>query len=159
MRPQFRPDLESFEARTLLSRMPWAGVLATPALIRLQAPPQAQSPLVVMVTTDRRAYRIGQPVQITVTETNTSDQPVTVLVGCQILKASVSNTGGAIWVFRDLRLCPTGRGVLEAGQSRQFVLVWNGQPNIPGGEVLPGRYRVQAGVDGVFGATTIRIKP
>ena len=37
------------------------------------------SPLTLNVTTDQLTYQPGQPVQITATETNTSDQAVTIL--------------------------------------------------------------------------------
>lgn len=117
----------------------------------------APSPLVVRVTTDRQVYRLRRPVRITLTETNTSDHDEPVAIGCQILHGSVTHDGAAVWTFRDFRLCLTGQGMLQAGASRTLGLFWNGRPN-PGVQLEPGVYVVHAGVDGVTGAATIRLR-
>jgi hypothetical protein len=117
----------------------------------------AQSPLVVRVTTDRAVYRLRRPVRITLTETNTSDHDEPVAIGCQILHGSITHDGATVWTFRDFRLCLTGQGMLQAGASRTFGMFWNGRAN-PGIELEPGVYVVQAGVDGVTGSATIRLR-
>lgn len=117
----------------------------------------AESPLVVRVATDRSVYRLRRPVRITLTETNTSDHDEPVAIGCQILHGSVTHDSETVWTFRDLRLCLTGLGMLQAGASRTFGLFWNGRPN-PGVELEPGVYVVHAGVDGVTGTATIRLR-
>jgi hypothetical protein len=164
-----RPALEALEARTVLSAaMPVAMPLIVPGPIPQEPriPPlgpliPVSSSLVVKVTTDKAAYKLGQPVAITLTETNTSNQAVRVLIGCQILNGSVAKHGATVWRFIDMRECATGFGTLAAHASRQFTLVWNGKFNIPG---LPhalahtGTFVVHAGVDGAIGAATIVIK-
>jgi uncharacterized repeat protein (TIGR01451 family) len=155
---RLRPCVESLESRTVLSGAPMAQVLVA-------NPPQ--EPLIplktsfVPVTTDRAVYRIGQPVTITITETNTSNHDIQVLTGCQILHATVTKGGATVWRFIDARECPTGLGVLHAHQSRHFTLIWNGKfniPNLPPGISHTGTFVIHAGVDGVSGSATIVIK-
>ena len=117
----------------------------------------AQSLLVVRVTTDRHVYRLGRPVRITLTETNTSDHAEPIAIGCQILNGSVTRDGETVWRFRDFRLCATGQGMLQAGASRTLGMFWNGRPN-PGFELEPGVYVVHGGVDGEKGGATIRLR-
>lgn len=129
------------------------GVTAAPVAITVQtAPVPTPQPLVVSVRTDRASYQVGQPVTITLTETNTSRRDVPALFGARILNATVTGPKGPVWQFRDLRASATFLGVLHAGQSRTFTLTWDGAANLPGGAVVPGRYTVRAGVDGVSGA-------
>jgi hypothetical protein len=113
--------------------------------------------LTVSVTTDHASYRVGQPVTITLTETNTGTRDATVLTGGGIIHASAAGPLGAVWVFGDPRVITTALGVLHPGQSRTFTLVWNGQTNVPGGRVVPGSYAVFAGVDGLLGAAVIHV--
>ena len=117
----------------------------------------AQSPLVVRVTTDRGVYRLRRPVRITLTETNTGDHDEPIAIGCQILDGSATRDGETVWTFRDFRLCATGEGMLPAGASRTLGLFWNGRPD-PGVQLEPGVYVVHAGVDGVTGSATIRLR-
>jgi len=117
----------------------------------------AQSPLVVRVTTDRHVYRLRHSVRITLIETNTSDHEVAVAIGCQILHGFITHEGKTVWTFRDRLLCATGEGMLQAGASRTLGLFWNGRAN-PGVQLEPGLYVVHAGVDGLTGTTTIRLR-
>ena len=117
----------------------------------------AQSPLVVRVTTDRHVYRLRRAVRITLTETNTSDHEVWVAFGCQILHGFITHDGERVWTFHDYTLCATGEEMLRAGTSRTLGLFWNGRPN-PGVELEPGVYVVHAGVDGMTGTATIRLR-
>src|SRR6266446_3472321 len=117
----------------------------------------AQSPLVVRITTDRHVYRLRRAVRITLTETNTSDQEVWVAFGCRILHGFITHDGERVWTFHDYTLCATGEEMLRAGASRTLGLFWNGRPN-PGVELEPGVYVVHAGVDGMTGTATIRLR-
>lgn len=131
-----------------------------PARITIEAAPTprpAPPPRSVSVTTDRASYRPGQPVTITLTETNTTGHDVPAVFGCQILSASATGPGGPVWRYRDMRLCPTIVGVLHAGESRRFTLVWDGRPHAPGARLVPGVYTIRAGVDGVSGTAVVRI--
>lgn len=153
MRHPLRPSLEPLESRTVLST-----ATGMPALASQAAPTTQATSLVVTVTTDHAVYQRGQPVSITVTEKNTSRHDVPVLVGCQILSVSGSSNGSPVWRFRDLRECATGRGVLHAGQSRQFTVVWNGRPNVSGSHFTHGWVVLRGGLDGAAGTAIIRIR-
>jgi hypothetical protein len=113
--------------------------------------------LVVDVTTDRTVYRLRQPVHVTLTETNTGDQPETVSTGCRILSASVTRDETLVWTFHDRSLCATGRDTLAPGASRAFMLVWSGRPD-RAGTLAPGVHVFHAGVDGVSGSARIRLR-
>ena len=117
----------------------------------------AQLPLVVRVTTDRHVYRLRRPVRITLTETHTSDHEVAVAIGCQILHGSIMRDGETVWTFHDYPLCATGEEMLQAGASRMLGMFWNGRPNL-GVQLEPAVYVVHAGVDGVTGTASIRLR-
>jgi len=133
--------------------------VASQALTNSSLPQPYPSPggLTVRVTTDQFSYRVGSPVRITLTETNTTNHDVQVLSGGQVLRASVTGPRGPVWTYRDLRMIPTRIGVLHPGESRQLTVVWNGRPNVPGAAVVPGTYTVFAGVDGVFARASFGI--
>jgi hypothetical protein len=141
------------------------GALALVVLLDgLAAAQSSESPLVVKVTTERRVYRSGRAVHIMLTETNTSNQPVEIVTGCQILHARVTAPDGAVaWEFYDWRLCATVLGKLAAGATRTLELTWHGGVSL-GGDFLapipapPGRYRITAGVDGVEDSTVVRLR-
>lgn len=121
------------------------------------APVVTAQPLAVTVTTDRASARPGQPIVVTVTETNRSTHDVPVLMGAHILSGTATGAAGPVWVYRDARMMPTFRGVLHPGQTRKLSFVWNGTPDLPGARVAPGVYTIRAGVDGVLGTATVRI--
>jgi hypothetical protein len=80
------------------------------------------SPLTQSVVTDQTVYQPGEPVQMTATETNTSDQAITLLnSGDQF---SVEGYGGPV-------LTPTGGAptnqvvTLQPGQSQTFTATWD----------------------------------
>ena len=109
------------------------------------------------VTTDRHVYRLRRPVRITLTETHTSDHEVAVAIGCQILHGSIMRDGETVWTFHDYPLCATGEEMLQAGASRMLGMFWNGRPNL-GVQLEPAVYVVHAGVDGVTGTASIRLR-
>jgi hypothetical protein len=133
MRSRFRPCIEQLEAQTLLS-----GVLPAftatmvhsdpfkPAVLPAPAPT-----LAVKVTTDRAVYLAGQPVQVTITVTNTSNQdvdfpdypPSEFLItqnGQTIAQPSaIERTGGVSpQIISVVVLCP--------GQSHTVRFTWDG---------------------------------
>src|SRR5277367_5812819 len=55
------------------------------------------SSLAYSLTTDKSVYAVGQPVQLTFTETNTSNAPVTVTDGPSIDGFNVSEGGTTVW--------------------------------------------------------------
>ena len=133
------------------------GLSAAPVTITIRPATPPTQPLALKVTTDQASYRVGQPVTVTLTETNTSNHDVPALFGAQILNATVSGPKGPVWQFHDRRLSPTILGVLHAGQTRQLTLTWDGTPNLLGASVVPGTYTVKAGVDGVSGTASFAV--
>ena len=133
--------------------------------VGLVAAQSSESPLVVKVTTERRVYRSGRNIDITLTERNTSDRPTQVTTGCKILHAQVRAPDGAVvWTFYDPRLCATFYGsTLAAGATRTLELYWDGGVYL-GGDLAapipapPGRYTITVGVDGVEDSTVVRVR-
>jgi hypothetical protein len=77
------------------------------------------------LTTDQSTYQVGQPIQMTFTETNTCNQPATVLVSPTDF--SVAEHGGTIW-----QSDPSNAGqpptsvTLQPGQSVSQTATWDG---------------------------------
>ena len=121
---RIRPNVEPLEGRALLSD------------------------LAVTVTTDQPSYQVGQPVHITVTETNATNHDVTVAEGCGINDFWVTQNSTELWrKSKDgpQPLCPIFLGgVLHAHQSRSFDALWDGHTD----EGPPG---TPTGVVEVFG--------
>ena len=105
MARKFALRVELLEARTLLSDLSFT------------------------VTTDKSAYQVGQPVQLTFTETNVSNQPVTVNDGPSIDGFTVTQNGQAIWESNAGNTSPNIQVVtLEPGKSLTETATWNGEP-------------------------------
>ena len=86
------------------------------------------SNLAYSVTTDKSTYAVGQPVQLTFTETNISKQDVTVNEGPSVDGFNVSLNGTTIWqsnsgVNPQYILANT----LKPGQSVTETATWNGE--------------------------------
>jgi hypothetical protein len=143
MRSRFRPCIEQLESQTLLS-----GVLPafTPTLVHsdpfepavLPAPAPA---LALKVTTDRAVYRAGQPVQVTITATNTSDQVVPFSPESGFL---ITRNGQAVWQANPLPkpgqvqdFVVLGPVLLRPGQSYTIRDVWDGHSNDAFGDEGP----------------------
>jgi hypothetical protein len=120
-------------------------------------PPPATPPLAVTVAPSQASTRAGQPVVITVTETNKGTTPQSVLTGARILTATVTGPHGQVWVYHDLRAIATGRGLLQPGHSRSYSLFWNGQPNVAGASVVPGTYTIRVTLDGVTSTAVVKV--
>jgi hypothetical protein len=128
------------------------GVASPPVAIRIEPP--AVNPVVLTVTTNHELYRPGRPVHITVTATNTGNEPLA--VGAAHPKITISRRGVVVWRLRS-QLHPQAARVLQPGQSRQFPVAWKGMPNVPGVRLRPDIYTVQVGLDGMEDSATIRI--
>jgi hypothetical protein len=101
-----RPHLEALEHRALLSG------------------------LVVTLATDNAVYELGQPIQLTFTETNTSSQPQQILYGPSGDGFIVEQGGVPVWQSNS---GPNPMWVMaatiEPGRSQTFTSTWNGVPN------------------------------
>ncbi len=83
------------------------------------------SGIVYSLTTDQSAYQVGQPIQITFTETNTGSQPVTVSVSPTDF--TVSAHGSPIWESNPANENQTSTPVtIQAGQSVSQTATWDG---------------------------------
>src|SRR5271166_3412751 len=107
--------------------------------------------LVVKLSTDHQVYRRGQPVVITLTETNTSQQDITVESGPSLGGFFVTHNGRKVWasntgvqpMFVLLR-------TLEPGQSITLSATWNGRSNIGPASTPTGHLVVGSQVEGVY---------
>ena len=90
------------------------------------------SSLQYSVTSDHSVYQVGQPIKLNFTETNTSDQPVTVDVSP--VDFTVSQNGTAVWQSNPLNngQAPTSE-TLQPGQSVSQTVSWNGTGNFSTG--------------------------
>src|SRR5437868_5346083 len=84
----FRPKVETLESLALLSPL------------TCFPPPALPSDLAVTLTTDRLVYQQGQPVTMTLTETNISDHDLLVGEGPMIDSFYVTQVGVRVWVSK-----------------------------------------------------------
>ncbi len=126
MRRSRRLVLETLEGKVLLSASATPIAPVSPPIIA----PVSQG-LVVKLSTDHQVYRRGQPVVITLTETNTSQHDITVTSGPSVDGFFVTHNGRKVWA--------SNAGVqpmfilvrtLAPGQSITQSATWNGQSNI-----------------------------
>jgi len=129
------------------------GVSSPPVAIRIEPAP-AMNPLVLTVTTEHELYRPRGRVQITVTATNTGNEPAA--VGVARPKITISRHGVVVWRLHS-QAHPQVARLLQPGQSQQFAVAWKGLPNVPGVRLRPDFYTVQVTLDGLEDAATIRI--
>ena len=121
------PVVERLEGKTLLS----TGLRRA----QIPVPPPNIAPgnesVKVVLASDRHLYHRGQPVVMTLTETNTSKQTVTVPLGPSTDGFYVTQNGREVWasntgpqpLFLLLR-------ALQPGESFTLSTTWNGHANI-----------------------------
>ncbi len=126
MRRSRRLVLETLEGKVLLSAITPPIAFVSPPIIA----PVSQG-LVVKLSTDHQVYRRGQPVVITLTETNTSQHDITVTSGPSVDGFFVTHDGRKVWAS-NAGLQPMFILVrtLAPGQSITQSATWNGQSNI-----------------------------
>src|SRR5215469_16044969 len=132
MRRVARPRAEFLERRSLLSGA--TGSIPATAL-PLLGPAVLVRPdpgFDVVLTTDKTSYAVGEPVDLTLTETNTTDHPISVATG-DVAPLSILQNGSDFWdsdggphaihsnVIELLTVAP--------GQSVTSHFVWNGASN------------------------------
>jgi|GEM_PF-1254103 len=136
--------LETLEGKVLLAAIATPIAPVSPPII---AP--VSRGLVVKLSTDHQVYRRGQPVVITLTETNTSQQDIIVESGPSLAGFFVTHNGRRVWA--------SNAGVepmfilmrtLEPGQSITQSATWNGQSNIGPARTATGHLVVGSQVEG-----------
>ena len=93
--------------------------------------PPGEGDLAVSLTTDHSLYQGGQPVVITLTETNISSHDVQVVSGPSIDGFSITHNGAPVWVSNKGPV-PLYLSVetLKPGQSFTLQVVWDGRSNV-----------------------------
>ena len=134
-RPQRKRRLqfEVMESREALSAS-LAGAFVTPPVWDRLPPQPAQDEmaLAVSLTTDHSVYHRGQPVVITLTETNISSHDLTVLGPIINGRFSITHNGAPVWISNKgpLPLFPIAPEILKPGQSITLQAVWDGRSNV-----------------------------
>jgi hypothetical protein len=90
------------------------------------------------LTTDQSTYQVGQPIQITLTGTNTSDQTIETVSGPDLDNFVVSENGVAIWESEPVSLNLGIETTLAPGQSFTETATWDGVPDEGQPPVLAG---------------------
>jgi hypothetical protein len=139
MKRQHRLHVEVLEGRALLS-----GLLSS-------------------LTTDHSVYQAGQPIQMTFTETNLTQQPIQLDVGPSTDGFAVSQHGKVIWTSNagTVPMFITVQ-VLQPGQSFKLTATWNGIPNtgsISTSSVDTGTFVVSNELDPTGARATFQIVP
>jgi hypothetical protein len=117
MNHAFRPSAERLEAHVLLSSA--ATVTFSPS----------GSPIVETLTTNKTIYKVGQPIQITLTETNTTNAAVTSPTKEGVDSFAASQKFKDVWKSRGSKLAAPSY-TLQPGQTHSITVTWNGHANV-----------------------------
>ena len=114
--------------------------------------------LALKVATDRSSYKVGQPIHLTLNETNMGAGVAPILEGARIVTAVARDAKGRqVWQYHDLRALPTTPGTLAAGAVRTIALEWDGKANIRGAKIKADWYTLTVTLDGQQTVTRMRI--
>ena len=114
----FRPSAEPLEPLIVLSSIAPAPASAV-----------SGSPIVETLTTDKPVYKVGQPIKITLTATNTTSANVVLPTMTQVGGFTVSRDFKNVWKSRPGRRAATSIS-LQPGQTQTYTITWNGHPNV-----------------------------
>ena len=152
MKRTCNPVIEPLEGKALLA------ALATPvAPVSSPIVAPVNEGLVVKLTTDHTVYHLGQPVVMTLTETNTSKHDINIGLGPSIDGFFVTQNGHEVWasntgiqpLFILLR-------TLKPGESVKLTATWNGHSNLGPASTPTGTLVVHSQIPGAA-PVTIRI--
>ncbi len=106
--------------------------------------------LVMKLSTDHQVYHRGQPVVITLTETNTSQHEITVGSGPSLGGFFVTHNGRKVWASNaEIQPMFVLLKTLEPGQSLTQSAIWNGQSNIGPAWTVSGHLVIGSQIEGV----------
>ena len=91
-----------------------------------QIVPPPSSELATSVTTDQTSYILGQSVNLTFTETNIGDQPLTILTGGNGF--NITQSGVTLFSTSSRLISDPSWSTLAPGQSYSQTATWNGLP-------------------------------
>jgi Intracellular proteinase inhibitor len=124
---------------TLVRTFAPAPVATTPAP---SSSPSSTTAITATLTTDKASYNAGDKVTISLTETNTSNQAVTIQYGPSVDGFSVTQNGATVWRSNaGMQPMFIQSITLQPGQSHTFTSIWNDLPNSnasPGGIMSAG---------------------
>ena len=126
------------------------------ATFQFAAPSSSQ--LSTSLTTDQAVYQLGQPIQLTFTQTNVGTTPIKVLVGPTSF--DVTRTGAEIWNSSFPTAPPfvsDSWTTLQAGQSVTQTATWNGVPDNLPSAYSNGTFTVTNAMDPRGESTTFQI--
>lgn len=136
--------LETLEGKVLLAAIATPVAPVSPLIIV----PVSQG-LVVKLSTDHQVYRRGQPVVITLTETNTSQHDISVESGPSLGGFFVTHNGRRVWASNTgIQPLFVLIRTLEPGESITQSATWNGQSNIGPSWTPTGHLVVGSQVEG-----------
>ncbi len=125
--------------------------------VPVQIPLQNDPALSVTLTTNKSAYRLGQPVSMTLTLTNKSDASATITPNPSFDGFYASRENLVVW-HHVATAGPDASLSIAPGQTVTFTTTWNGRPNQAGAKGLhPGTYTLVADEGDYQVSTTIRI--
>ena len=137
--------IESLEGRALLSTVTLPVALAPPSTVAPVNPG-----LLVKLTTNERVYRPGQPVVMTLTETNTSQQEISVFLGPSTTGFFATHDGRRVWASNTgIQPMFLVSQTVKPGESITLSATWNGHSNIGPASAVSGHVQIGSQVEGV----------
>jgi hypothetical protein len=118
MNHAFRPTAEQLEAHVLLSSVAPVPGTAFPG-----------SPIVETLTTDKSVYKVGQPIHITLTETNTTNVDFLSPNVKGLDSFTASQHYMDLWKSNGSRRAAPSF-TLAPGQTHTITVTWNGHANV-----------------------------
>jgi hypothetical protein len=98
----------------------------------------------------------GQSVNFVLTEKNISNHPVAVIEGAPVQHFWITHEGMQVWFNVNNAMVGSRPVALQPGQSRQFMLAWEGQSS-DAVQVRPGVFVAHVTIDGVTTAAPFRV--
>ncbi len=121
---------------------------------------QLLSGLTYNITSDQSSYQVGQPIQLTFTETNTSTQPVTVGLGAVTTGFDVVQNGVEVWASHaGIQPQSIALEILQPGQAVTLHATWSGIPNQVPPSILTGNFTVTNQQASTSASATFNIVP
>ena len=111
-----RPSIERLESHVLLS--------ATATAFGSTAPPITET-----LTTDKSIYKVGEPIHITLTETNNTSSTITMPSMQQSGEFTASRDFKVVWRSK-VQQSDSAATTLAPGQTTTISTTWNGSPNV-----------------------------
>jgi len=144
MRGSRKLVLELLEGRALLSAVPLPVALASPPSFA-----DVNQGLVIKLTTNQRVYRVGQPVMMTLTETNMSQHDINVFLGPGSNGFVATRDGRKVWASNaGIQPMFLVSRTVRPGESITLRATWNGHSNLGPASKVSGHVQIGSQVQG-----------